>query len=449
LFELERAQGGEAAVLVHLFTNDQQQQEDLNEFQNLVRSAGITILDLVVGFLRHPDAKYLLPSGKVLEVGEVIQRREAKLAIVNHRLTPSQERNLEKAWQCRVADRNTLILDIFAQRARSFEGKLQVEWAQLKHLSTRLVRGWTHLERQRGGLGLRGPGEKQLEIDRRLIKDRIAELAKRLEKVDNQRTQMRHWRQRSQVPVVALVGYTNAGKSTLFNALTHSDAYAADKLFATLDPTVRRLSLPFGKTLLLADTVGFIRHLPHDLIAAFRATLQEAAEADLLLHVIDAASAERQWQMEQVQAVLELIGAEKIPQWFIFNKIDQLPDAKEKIVSDNEHQEVWLSAKSGAGLALLKTALSDFFSGQRLYYQLFLPFAAGDVRAKLFAEQAIVEERLAEAGWQLLLYLPEAHLRAWQDQWPLLKTARPLSRGDAHKAQFIVNEGLASQRQAP
>lgn len=453
MFELERAAGGEEAVLLHLFTNDQQAQEDLTEFQTLVHSAGIAMLDLVVGFLRHPDAKYLLSSGKVLEVGEVVQRTGAKLVIVNHRLTPSQERNLEKAWQCRVADRNTLILDIFAQRARSFEGKLQVEWAQLKHLSTRLVRGWTHLERQRGGLGLRGPGEKQLEIDRRLIKDRIAELAKRLEKVDNQRSQMRHWRQRSAVPIVALVGYTNAGKSTLFNVLTDSDAYAADKLFATLDPTVRRLPLPFAQSLLLADTVGFIRHLPHDLIAAFRATLQEAAQADLLLHVVDVASPERQWQMEQVQAVLELIGAEKIPQWVVFNKIDQVDGLQEKRLSLGDQQEVYLSAKTGAGLALLKTALSDFFLGKALYYQVTMPFAFGQVRAKLFAEQAIVEESVTENGWQLILSLPEARLRHWQSLCPALQAARHLDAAEISRlsgdAQFMVNAVLASHRQAP
>src|SRR5690554_6775082 len=310
----ERPGGGERAILVHLEGHDPEAREDLQEFQELVGSAGADTAAVVRVSRHQPSAKFLIGSGKVEEIRDLVKAEDVELVIFNHSLTPSQERNLERLFQCRVLDRTGLILDIFAQRAQTHEGKLQVELAQLKHLSTRLVRGWTHLERQKGGIGLRGPGETQLETDRRLIGKRIRALTERLEKVRSQREQGRRARQRNHVPTVALVGYTNAGKSTLFNALTGAAVYQANQLFATLDPTVRRLELPEGGHAVLADTVGFIRHLPHDLVAAFRSTLQETRDADLLLHVVDAGAEERDEYMHTVRDVLEQIGAHEVPQ---------------------------------------------------------------------------------------------------------------------------------------
>jgi GTP-binding protein HflX len=296
----DRPQSGERAVLVHLDLKQESEREDLEEFRDLALSAGAQPVASVSSARRTPDAKYFVGSGKAEEIRQVVMAEEADLVLVNHGLSPAQERNLEKLLQCRVLDRTGLILDIFAQRARSHEGKLQVELAQLRHLSTRLVRGWTHLERQKGGIGLRGPGETQLETDRRLLNERIKALHKRLDKVRKQREQGRRSRQRAEVPTVSLVGYTNAGKSTLFNTLTAGGVYAADQLFATLDPTLRRLEVEPNNPLILADTVGFIRHLPHDLVEAFQSTLQETREADLLLHVIDAADPEREAKMGSV-----------------------------------------------------------------------------------------------------------------------------------------------------
>ena len=309
----ERHGGGERAVLVHLEGQSPEAREDPQEFQELALSAGADIVALANVARHQPTAKFLIGSGKVEELRDLVKAEEADLVIFNHTLTPSQERNLERVFECRVLDRTGLILDIFAQRARTHEGKLQVELAQLEHMSTRLVRGWTHLERQKGGIGLRGPGETQLETDRRLLRVRLRQIKARLDKVRSQREQARRGRKRADVPSVSLVGYTNAGKSTLFNALTSSEVYAADQLFATLDPTLRRLELSDIGPIVLADTVGFIRHLPHKLVEAFRATLEESSNSDLLLHVIDAHEPERMAQIEQVMAVLGEIGAEGLP----------------------------------------------------------------------------------------------------------------------------------------
>ncbi|MCK4870953.1 MAG: GTPase HflX, partial [Gammaproteobacteria bacterium] len=300
--------GSNRVILVHVdFAAERPVEEDLQEFQELARSAGVEVVAIITGKRAGPAAKYLIGSGKAKEIADLVANEEVDLVIFNHELTPAQERNLEITFECRVLDRTGLILDIFAQRARSFEGSLQVELAQLQHLSTRLVRGWSHLERQKGGIGLRGPGETQLEVDRRLIRNRIKMINKRLAKVRMQRAQQRRARKRKELITVSLVGYTNAGKSTLFNRLTTADVHAADQLFATLDPTLRRVELPDIGNIILVDTVGFIRHLPHDLVEAFHATLEESAEADLLLHVVDAHDPERREKMLAVNTVLEEI----------------------------------------------------------------------------------------------------------------------------------------------
>jgi len=323
--------------------------EDLQEFRQLAVSAGALPVATLTGRRDRPDPRYFLGSGKAQELRELAHSGEADVILVDHALSPSQERNLEKLTERRVLDRNGLILDIFAQRARSFEGKLEVELAQLKHISSRLVRGWTHLERQKGGIGLRGPGETQLETDRRIIGQRVRVLTKRLEKISQQRETGRQMRAEIPVPSLALVGYTNAGKSTLFRALTGTDAYIADQLFATLDPTVRRIVLPGGAPVVVADTVGFIRELPHELVAAFQSTLTEARAATLLLHVVDASNARRAEQIAQVDSVLEEIGAAQLPQLLIYNKIDRLEIAP-RIDRDAEGraQAVVLEAKGQA-----------------------------------------------------------------------------------------------------
>src|ERR1700689_555253 len=320
----ERPRAGERAVLVRLGLGTPVKHEDLEEFQQLARSAGAYPVATITGRRERPDSRYFVGSGKAQEIAGAARAENAALILVDHPLSASQERNLEQLSGLRVLDRSGLILDIFARRARSFEGKLEVELAQLKHLSSRLVRGWTHLERQKGGIGLRGPGEKQLETDRRLLAARVKSVTRRLNRLKQQRDTGRSARAEIPVPSVALVGYTNAGKSTLFNALTGSEVYIADQLFATLDPTVRRLSLPGGAPVVLADTVGFIRELPHDLGAAFQSTLQEAREAHLLLHVVDASGPRRDEHIHQVDSVLNEIGAGEIPQLRVYNKIDRL-----------------------------------------------------------------------------------------------------------------------------
>ncbi len=351
MFEFERPRSGERALLVHINFNSQSDQDDLAEFIELVRSADVVDIDVIVGSRQQPSAKTFIGKGKLEEIAGQVNEQKIEVVLFNHALSPSQERNLEAHLQCRVLDRTGLILDIFAQRAQSFEGKLQVELAQLKHLSTRLVRGWTHLERQKGGIGLRGPGETQLETDRRLLNKRIKYLNSRLDKVARQREQSRQARKKADIPTISLVGYTNAGKSTLFNCLTESNAYAANKLFATLDPTIRKLDLDDQSSVILADTVGFIRHLPHDLVAAFRATLIETREADLILHVVDCADDDRREKMFAVNQVLEEINASETPQLVIYNKID-LPDFQPRIDVDEEgcQWRVWLSAQKNQGI---------------------------------------------------------------------------------------------------
>lgn len=411
----QRAPGSERAVLVHVDFSSRLRSparaaaskvdaDTLAEFRELAISAGAEPVAVVTAGRRVPDAKYLMGSGKAEEVREIIEREQAELVLVDYALAPSQERNLERLLKCRVLDRTGLILDIFAQRASSHEGRLQVELAQLKHLSTRLVRGWTHLERQKGGIGLRGPGETQLETDRRLLALRIKQLNKRLEKVQNQRDQSRRARRKAEVPTVSLVGYTNAGKSTLFNRLTESQVYAADQLFATLDPTLRRLELPDTGAVILADTVGFIRHLPHDLVAAFRSTLEETCQADLLLHVIDAGNENYPEQIQQVNAVLEEIGADKVPQIEVFNKIDLLPDYQPRLErgEDGQVRRIWCSAQTGAGLELLQSVLDQRFSAEQLHQWIRLPAANGRLRARLFTLGKVLNERAEENGDLLL-----------------------------------------------
>lgn len=361
-----------------------------------------------------PSPKFFIGSGKADELRDLRAASEADLILVNHALSPVQERNLEKHAECRVVDRAGLILDIFAQRARSHEGKLQVELAQLKHMSTRLVRGWTHLERQRGGsIGLRGPGETQLETDRRLLADKVKVLERRLQKVEGQREQSRRARLRSAVPVIALVGYTNAGKSTLFNALTRGEVFAADKLFATLDPTLRKLEGLRSGPAVLADTVGFVRDLPHDLIAAFRATLAEARDADLLLHVIDASDPLRDERMSQVNAVLSEIGVGDIPQIEVWNKIDRVEGlvSRAQGLEGDQRARVWVSAVQNLGLELVREAIAAAFSDERVRLDVSLPPQAGRLRAKLFAAGVVGGERIAEDGsWSLVLDAPRGRL---------------------------------------
>ncbi len=399
----QRPQGGERAVLVHLTLDRAEADPDCTEFRELAASAGAECVALISGNRSAPDPRLFVGSGKAGEIRDAVQQGDAGLVIFDHALSPSQERNLEAFLQCRVVDRTGLILDIFAQRARSFEGKLQVELAQLRHLSTRLVRGWTHLERQRGGIGLRGPGETQLETDRRLLADRIRQIRLRLTRVERQREQGRKARRKADLPTVSLVGYTNAGKSTLFNALTQAQVYAADQLFATLDPTLRRLELPGAEPIILADTVGFIRRLPHDLVAAFRSTLQETCEASLLLHVIDACHPDRDEVIAQVETVLAEIGAGEVPQLQVFNKID-LGGESPRLERDSQGmvRAVWLSAATGAGLDLLSTALAERLRGGTIQGWLCLPPAAARLRARLFHLGAVVAEQTGPTGESLL-----------------------------------------------
>lgn len=383
------------------------------EFEELARSAGATVLGVITGRLDRPNPKFLIGTGKADEIRDRVAAEEADLVLINATLSPVQERNLEAHCQCRVVDRTGLILDIFAQRARSHEGKLQVELAQLKHLATRLAGGWTHLERQRGGaIGLRGPGETQLELDRRLLADRVKMLESRLEKVETQRQQAKRRRERHAVPVVALAGYTNAGKSTLFNALTSAEVYAADQLFATLDPTLRKLEGLNAGDVLLADTVGFVRDLPHDLVVAFRSTLSEVRDADLILHVIDASDPEREARIEQVNAVLAEIGAEDVPQILVFNKIDRVEGlrAKRHRASDDLPERVLVSAMQGLGLPLLRQAIDDFLSGERIKKQIKLTHAQARLRARLFDAGVIAHETITENGWTLKIEAPKARL---------------------------------------
>lgn len=400
----DRPESGELAVLVHLNLSHGQDAEDPREFEELVLSAGGDPVAFLTGSRIVPTAKFLISTGKLQELQQLVVDNGAELVIFNHTLTPSQERNLERELQCRVLDRTGLILDIFAQRARTFEGKLQVELAQLRHSATRLIRGWTHLERQKGGIGLRGPGETQLETDRRLLRNRIGQIEQRLEKVRSQREQGRRSRQRAAIPTVSLVGYTNAGKSTLFNRITGADVYAENKLFATLDPTMRRIELSDVGAVVLADTVGFISHLPHRLVEAFKATLEEASNSTLLLHVIDSAAEERLRNIEQVELVLEEIEAADLPQLRVYNKVDLLADTGPHIDRDESGKPVavWLSAQTGAGCELLNQAISEVLGKELVSGCLIVPPTQGRLRAMLYAQQAVVSENHRADGASLL-----------------------------------------------
>ena len=400
----ERHQSGERAILVHLEMGQEGEREDANELKELVYSAGADPLETIGGSRATPHPKTYAGSGKVEEIKLAVEQHEAEIVIFNHALSPGQERNLELELQCRVLDRTGLILDIFAQRARTHEGKLQVELAQLEHMSTRLVRGWTHLERQKGGIGLRGPGETQLETDRRLLRVRINTILKRLGKVRKQREQGRRARRRAEVPTISLVGYTNAGKSSLFNRITIADVYAADQLFATLDPTFRRLEIKDVGPTILVDTVGFIRHLPHKLVDAFRATLQETAEATLLLHLIDANDEKRDDNIEEVESVLEEIGADDLPHLLVYNKIDMLEDCPPRIDRDGYGvpRRVWLSALTGEGVDLLVQAISERLGGEIFAQQIVLEPQYGNLRAQLYALDAVEKEDINEQGHMVL-----------------------------------------------
>lgn len=396
----DRYEAGEQAVLVHIYFSQDKDTEDLSEFESLVSSAGVEALQVVTGSRKAPHPKYFVGEGKAEEIADAVKASGASVVLFDHALSAAQERNLERLCECRVIDRTGLILDIFAQRARTHEGKLQVELAQLRHIATRLVRGWTHLERQKGGIGLRGPGETQLETDRRLLRDRISLILKRLERVEKQRDQGRRARTRADVPTVSLVGYTNAGKSTLFNRITSAGVYVADQLFATLDPTLRRIDVADVGDTVLADTVGFIRHLPHDLVAAFKATLQETRQASLLLHVIDAADTRVDENIEAVNSVLAEIESDEIPTLLVMNKIDMLDDFVPRIDRNEENLpiRVWLSAASGEGIPLLFQALTERLSGEIAHYELRLPPQAGRLRSRFYQLQAIEKEWNEEDG---------------------------------------------------
>lgn len=420
----ERPSGGEGAILVHIGIGQPPDPDQVQEFNHLASSAGAEVLGSLIAQRQSPDPRFFAGSGKVEELAGLLEASGAELVIFDNPLSPSQERNLEGRLKCRVLDRTGLILDVFAQRARSFEGMLQVELAQLRHLSTRLVRGWTHLERQKGGIGLRGPGETQLETDRRLLGKRIALLRERLAKVERQREQVRRSRTKAEVPTVALVGYTNAGKSSLFNALTSAQVYAADQLFATLDPTLRRLELGPGH-LVLADTVGFISQLPHELVAAFRSTLRETVEADLLIHVVDAANPARDAQIVEVESVLRQIGADQLPQLQVFNKIDLLAEVQPHLDLSEEGRpsRIWLSARQGPdaneGLALLRKALAKwFFEDEEDFYCRLGP-EQGRLRALLYSKGLVRSEEVLDVGDWLL------ELRMSRRQWERFLAQEP------------------------
>jgi GTPase len=399
----ELSEAGTYAILVHIDFRIPQFHEELDEFIELVTSSGLHSRATVTGSRTVPDARFFIGSGKVEEIRQLVDANQADIVIFNHELSPAQERNLERQLKCRVLDRIGLILDIFAQRAHSYEGKLQVELAQLQHLSTRLVRGWSHLERQKGGIGLRGPGETQLETDRRLIGYRIKSINARLEKVRRQRAQGRRLRKSTDTPVISLVGYTNAGKSTLFSQLTNVEVYAADKLFATLDTTLRKVDIAPGKQAILSDTVGFIRHIPHDLIESFHATLEEVKEADLLLHVIDANDEQRHVRMQQVNQVIKEIGAGDVPQIQVYNKIDlnEQMSARQESGIDRETR-VWLSAKMGTGVEELKQLVANQVWVDHNMHRLHLPANAGKLRASLYQYGAVCEESEHDAGGWLM-----------------------------------------------
>lgn len=435
----ERPEAGERTVIVQVNWRSPQQISDHDEFVDLANSAGADVVHSIFANRDCPDHKYFVGKGKVEEIADVIKAECIDLVLFNHELSPAQERNLEKALKCRVFDRTGLILDIFAQRARTFEGKLQVELAQLQHLSTRLIRGWTHLERQKGGIGLRGPGETQLELDRRLIRGRIKQLIQNLTKVRQQRTQSRRARQKATVPTVSLVGYTNAGKSTLFNLVTGADVLVANQLFATLDPTLRKVPLDGIGDTIFTDTVGFIRDLPHDLVDAFSATLEETRDADVLLHVVDRSDPHWRDRKQQVEAVLQQIGAEAVPMIEVYNKIDRLDDQSPRSELFEESYlkaRVWLSAAQGEGIQILKDTIASVLSGGWVKGCLRLPPAQAFARALLYDMGCVKEERLdREGNWML-------EIQVASERWQQL-----CRRVEALPNYFIENGGVHEENE--
>lgn len=420
----ERPEVGECAIIVHIDFSAYDDTEDPDEFRELVWSAGVEPVGMITGTRKQPSPRLFVGVGKLEEIRDAISANEADVVLFNHALSPSQERNIERELQCRVLDRTGVILDIFAQRARTHEGKLQVELAQLEHMSTRLIRGWTHLERQKGGIGLRGPGETQLETDRRLLRERIKSIHRRLEKVRRQRIQGRRARTRADIPTVSLVGYTNAGKSTLFNRLTTSTVYTADQLFATLDPTLRRLELPDIGPVVMADTVGFIRHLPHKLVEAFRATLEETTQASILLHIVDCHDERREDNIEQVESVLAEIGADEIPVLQVFNKIDLLENFLPRIERNEEGMpvRVWVSAVSGQGMSELFDAVVERLAQDVVHHFVCLGPVDGKLRALLHEAGSVIDETHRDNGDSVL------EVRLQQRDWLQL-----LSRADVRE----------------
>ena len=423
--EFPNGQKSRAILVQTEITSELASVEDLSELRLLAVSADIEVADVLHCRRAVPSPRFFIGSGKVEELAVLVEQHGADLVIFNNPLTPAQERNISKEVKCTVLERTSLILHIFAQRARTYGGKLQVELAQLKYQSTRLVRGWTHLERQKGGFGLRGgPGEKQLELDRRMLNERIDEIERVLQKVESQREQSRKARRKNEVPVLSLVGYTNAGKSSLFNYLTNSDVYAADQLFATLDPTLRTLEIKNLGKVIFADTVGFIRHLPHDLVAAFKATLQETRDATVLLHVIDCHDERMQDNIDQVNIVLNEIGAGDVRQLLVFNKIDLMDEVEPHVVRDDHGvpRAVWLSAKTGEGCELLCEIINELLQKNIVKLSLILPPSSWNLRAVLYESKAVVSEKFDEDGNDLLeIQISEVELNRLSKKYDFLR----------------------------